>query len=116
VKELKNAQFDARRSLMFHDTHLPLCNGTWKPRWSPRDAENQVQPNPWWIGRDKQKALPHFALMYRIHFRVLRAVKFRREFWQIRKWSYHPVSWRTVSIFLDLKNLRFRRYGGAPNL
>lgn len=64
----------------------------------------------------KYEALPHFALMNRVHLRVLRAVEFHREFWQVRKWSYHSVSRRTVRILLDLESHCFGRYSGAPNL
>lgn len=65
---------------------------------------------------NKYEALPHFALMNRVHLRVLRAVEFHREFWQVRKWSYHSVSRRTVRILLDLESHCFGRYSGAPNL
>lgn len=114
VEELKNTRSDVRSK-----SYIPyvLRNDTWKP-WRPLgDVENPVQPNcPRWIKWNKQKTLPHFALMYRIHLRVLRAVKFRWKFWHIRKWSYHPVLRRTVSILLDLKSHRLGRNGGAPNL
>lgn len=68
------------------------------------------------FSRRKRDALPHFALVNRIHPRAFGTIEFRSEFRQIRERSYHSVFRWTMSVFLDLKGYRLGHYGGTPNL
>jgi len=112
-----------KRSLtqVFRDVCSSSRSGVWKHRNKRAVTLNEVKYRPNCpldriAGEWKHKALPHLTLVGRIHLRVLAAVKFHRELWQIRKWSIDSILGWTVWILFDLKSHRFGRDGWAPNL